>query len=491
MSAMLLADECGVFGSIAEDQCLVPEQSCLRMSELVAALSVALDITEGQPEGHAARSCLIGMRLADVIGLDAEDRSALFYALLLKDLGCSSNSAKVCWLFGDDDRRVKHDLKTVNWTRLTDRAKFMVQHAAPGGTTLQRLLHAAALAREGNAGARRLIETRCERGAEIARQLQLPEATATAIHSLDELWNGRGHPDGLRGEEIPLLGRICNLAQTVEVFVAAEGRAAAYQMARERRGRWFDPVLVDALKAFEHDESFWADYAASDPWKRLAKWEPDELLLFADADTIDNVAEAFASVVDAKSPWTHKHSVGVADIAVGVAGGLGFSPAMLRDIRRAGLLHDIGKLGVSNLILDKPGKPTDDEFAQIRRHPDFSLRILEQVPTFERLADVAAAHHERLDGRGYHRRLPGAELPVQARILAVSDVYEALTAKRPYRDGFPREKALEIMARDVGTAFCPESFTALKHWLDRTEFTPRVEAQLQAIERLHGSLSGR
>src|SRR5207248_2239576 len=174
--------------------------------------------------------------------------------------------------------------------------------------------------------------------------------------------------------------------------------------------------------------------------------------------------EAFARVVDAKSPWTYQHSTRVAEIADGVAGQFACSPQLRRDIRRAALLHDIGKLGVSNMILDKPGKPTDEEFVQIRKHPDYSLQILRQVDAFETLADVASAHHERLDGRGYHRRLDGTRLPWVARVLTVADICEAMSAQRPYRDAMPWGKIQQIMSADAGQGVDPECFAALARW---------------------------
>lgn len=458
--------------------------SDIRMSEIIAALSAALDITEGQPPGHAARSCLIGMRIGRQIGMEQEDLSDLFYALLLKDLGCSSNAAKMCYLFGADDRTVKHDLKTVNWQKAWQCLRFSWKRVAQGGSTIQKVLRMAAMAKEGEKGARKLVETRCERGADIVRMLQLPDATAQAVRNLDEHWNGRGHPDGLKGEEIPLMARIACLAQTVEVFFAADGKQAAIEVAQTRRGKWFDPQLVDALQATETDEKFWETLAADDLQHEVSKCEPPDRQLMADDAAIDRVACAFARVVDAKSPWTHKHSEGVAEIASGVARELGFSATMQHDIWRAGLLHDVGKLGVSNLILDKPGRPTDEEFAQIRKHPDYSHQILKQVRNFACLAEVAASHHERLDGNGYFRGFDADDLPYEARILAVADVWEALSARRPYRDEMPREKVIEIMQRDLGKAFCPDSFNALMSWQEKTNITPRVEAQLAEIERL-------
>jgi HD-GYP domain-containing protein (c-di-GMP phosphodiesterase class II) len=460
----------------------------LRLSELLSAFSVSLDITEGQPLGHAMRSCLIGMRLAQHLQLSSDDQTALFYALLLKDLGCSSNAAKMCWLFGADDRVVKRDLKTVNWQRVRDTFAFARSHVAPGASTTQRMLKFIAFMREGQKGAQKLVETRCERGAEIARMLDLPEATAQAIRSLDEHWNGLGHPDRLRGAEIPLLARIACLAQTVEVFVSTEGLARALQIAYERSGTWFDPELVDALTAISADTRFWNELSHDDLQSALLQVEPADQILLANDAKIDQVCKAFAFVVDAKSPWTHKHSEGVANIAVGIAHHLGTDAATQQDIYRAGLLHDLGKLGVSNLILDKPGRPTDEEFTAIRKHPDFSEQILGRVESFRGLADVAASHHERLDGQGYHRRLSGDQIPWQGNLLAVADIYEALTAKRPYRAEMPRDAALAIMQKEVGTAIRADYFEALISWLDESNPVSRADAQLEEIDRLVASI---
>ncbi|HEX7243045.1 MAG TPA: HD domain-containing phosphohydrolase, partial [Longimicrobiaceae bacterium] len=189
---------------------------------------------------------------------------------------------------------------------------------------------------------------------------------------------------------------------------------------------------------------------------------------------LDRVAEAFARVIDAKSPYTFRHSEGVAAIALGMAGELGIAGGALRDLRRAALLHDVGKLGVSNRILDKPARLTDQEMAQVRLHPAYTQRILERVECFRGIAGVAASHHERMDGRGYHRGLPAGELPLAARLLAVADVYEAISAERPYSAALPREEVLAIMSRDVGAGTCPVCFDALRAWLPDAE--PVLEA---------------
>ncbi|HVX15823.1 MAG TPA: HD domain-containing phosphohydrolase [Pirellulales bacterium] len=464
------------------------EPGAIRLSELISALSVALDITQGQPEGHCMRSALIGMRLAEELRLPTADRSALFYALLLKDLGCSSNAAKVSYLFGADDHLVKRSARMIDWTKASQSVRHGWKHCSPGGSVIDKLLKMAAMARSGVAGAQKIAEVRCERGAGIARMLRLPEATATAIFDLDEHWNGRGHPFALKGEEISLLGRICCLAQTVEVFFTTYGLESAIDVALQRRGEWFDPQLVDALVTFKNDSAFWQQLLSDNLADQLSRWEPEDAVLLADEACLDRVAEAFAKVVDAKSPWTFQHSTHVAEISVGLAKEFNCTPELERDIRRAALLHDIGKLGVSNLILDKPGKPTEEELAQIRKHPDYTREILRQVDAFQELADVASAHHERLDGRGYHRGLDRTNLSWVSRVLAVADICEAMSAKRPYRDEMPWEKIESIMAKEAGSGIDPDCFAALKRYVDRNAFESRVEEQLREVDRLLAEL---
>jgi putative nucleotidyltransferase with HDIG domain len=460
----------------------------IRFSEIISALSVALDITQGHPQGHCMRTGIIGMRLAEKLQLSTADCSALFYALLLKDLGCSSNAAKVAYLFGADDHLVKRSARMIDWTKAGQCLTHCWQNCAPAGSTLDKLLRMAAIARLGAEGGRKIAEIRCERGADIARMLQLPEATARAIFELDEHWNGRGNPYGLKGEEISLLGRICCLAQTIEVFFSAYGLEAACDVARQRRGEWFDPQLVDALLGVRAEAAFWSRLVDGDPLAELRVWEPQDAVLLADEECLDRVAEAFAKVVDAKSPWTYQHSTRVAEIAVGVARQFECSQDQQRDLRRVALLHDIGKLGVSNLILDKPGKPTAEEFIQIRKHPEYSQQILQQVDAFRALADVAGGHHERLDGCGYHQGLYGGEIPWMTRVLTVADVCEAMSAKRPYRDAMSWEQIHKFLAQDSGRGIDPDCFHALECWHERNELPSRVEAQLHEVDRLVAEL---
>ncbi len=444
----------------------------LKLSEVISAMSYALDITEGQPEGHAARTCMLGMRIARELGFTEQQSSALFYGLLLKDLGCSSNASKMCYLFGSDDRAAKRDVKTVDWSHVSRSIGYIARHAAPHGSIFRRAAKLVQVAIVGQKQSKELIQIRCERGENIARQLQLPEATARAIRALDEHWDGLGHPDGLSGEEIPFLARILSLAQTAEVFIREQGLEAAIEMARERSGTWFDPRLVQVFLAMQNDTAFWQELRGNDPRQAVIGFEPQDQVIAADDGSLDRIAQAFAQVIDAKSPWTCKHSEGVAEISVGIAEVLGFSWQDRRYLRRAALLHDVGKLGISNLILDKPGKLTPEEITEMRRHTQYTYDILNRVAGFRNLSDLAASHHERLDGKGYHRGISGEQLSVPTRILAVADMYEALAAKRPYRKDLTGEEVMDILTRNVGAGLCPNVFAALKTWLVKSKFQP-------------------
>jgi putative nucleotidyltransferase with HDIG domain len=429
----------------------------LRLSEVLSGLSHALDITEGQPRGHAERSCLIGMRLGEAVGLDDAERSSVFYALLLKDAGCSSNAAKVSSLFGADDAMVKSSRRLTDTSSSSQAVLHILSTAAPGGSPLAKVRHIGAVLRFGRDGARALVELRCERGAAVVRAIGLDEVAARAILDVDEHWDGGGYPAGISGEEISVAGRVLCLAQTAEVFWQQGGATAACEIARQRRGTWFDPVLVDALVALEHDADFWRSLETP----AVGALEPLDRVLVADEQRLDQVAQAFATVVDAKSPYTARHSAGVAEIAAALASLLELDPDACATVRRAALLHDVGKLGVSNRILDKADRLTEREWAVMRFHPRWSMEILTRVRAFHELARIAAAHHERLDGSGYFAGLTGKQLDAPSRILAVADVAEALSADRPYRPALGPDEVLDIMRGDAGRTLDPDAFAAL------------------------------
>ncbi|MEX2529929.1 MAG: HD domain-containing phosphohydrolase [Gemmatimonadota bacterium] len=432
------------------------ESDRVPLSELLGALSHAMDLTEGQPRGHSVRTCLIGMRIGEALGLGAATRSNLYYSLLMKDAGCSANARATTEFFGSDDHEVKRALKVTNWTDPVQTRLFALKNAARGQGALAWFRQVVRMARAEEGTGNELIRIRCERGAEICDSLGFPNATVEAVRCLDEQWDGRGAARGLEGGEIPLLARIASLAQTLEVFAAREGWQRALAVAKTRRGSWFDPEVVDTLDAWAADPEWWSRLYGEDALAQLSAEEPEDRIVRVDAEGVDRVVEAFASIVDHKTTFTARHSTRVAAIARALAQRVGIEGEAVRDLYRAGLLHDIGKLGISNRILDKPGRLTESERGRIERHPVLTLTIIGQIAIFAGIARTAAVHHERLDGKGYPWGYSAEQLGLEDRILAVADIYEAITAHRPYREGMATERALGILKELSGEALDPE-----------------------------------
>jgi HD-GYP domain-containing protein (c-di-GMP phosphodiesterase class II) len=436
----------------------------IRLSELLGALSHALDMVEGQPAGHCVRSCWIGIHIGREIGLSDEQLWELYYTLLLKDLGCSSNAARICRLFLTDDLAFKHGAKTIDGS-LPQALRFVLAHTGLKAGLSERFRALVNVFMQSGQIGRELVETRCHRGADIARQMRFSEAVALGIQNLDEHWNGGGMPLGLRGEAIPVYARIALLAQVVDVFQIANGSNAARRAVRHRAGSWFDPQLTAAFERVAAHPGFWETLRSDRLQEATFALEPAQKSTFVDEDYLDDIAAAFAQVVDSKSPYTSGHSERVTLFTDLIAEQLGLSDERRRWLKRAASLHDIGKLGVSNSILDKPGKLDPDEWAAMKMHAAYSETILTRIAAFGDLAAIAGAHHERLDGKGYPRGLKGEEIVLETRIITTADIFDALTAERPYRAAMPVTKALATMSDMVGTAIDARCFDTLRRAL--------------------------
>lgn len=456
--------------------------STVRVSQIVSALSYALDMTEGRPMGHSVRSCILGMRLAGHVGVPAVDRCDLFYALLLKDAGCSGNASRLFHILAADEIKAKRDVKLTDWTRVGwESLQYALTHVAKGAPFLERVRTLVLVAARRQTESHELVKIRCERGASIARRIGFPEPVAQAIHSLDEHWDGGGYPDGLRGIEIPLFSRIMNLAQTLDVFRTHRNPEAAIEVVQSRAKRWFDPGLVKAAASLAKAGRLWNESDEVGAIDHALALEPEDRRLVADDQTVENICQAFAEIIDAKSPFTYRHSNGVADAAVAIARHFSLSEEDTTFMRRAALLHDIGKLSVPNTILEKPGALDAGEWEVVKRHPYYSHEILRRIPGFEDLSEVAAAHHEKLDGSGYFRHLRASQISREARILVVADIFDALSAKRPYREAMPLEKVFGIMRKDAPRALDGDCVEALMAAESNPEATA---ASLQKLSRI-------
>ena len=426
------------------------------LAEILSALSFALDITEGARPGHSVRACLLGMRLGKQISLPGQALADLYYALLLKDIGCSSNSARMADAFAADDQVVKQHFKFIDRGKLgkpnREALTFVWDNIAPTAPVWSRIRHMYRMIRRPGNLTAEVIEARCERGAVILHKLGMEVETCAAVYSLDEHWNGHGLPDHLVGLNIPLLGRICAVAQHLDLFCSEFGPAKAMDILAERSATWYDPDLVRAAQSLHQQGLLWGQCLPdSDPvalQPAVLALDPGSSTALAARD-IDLICSGFADVVDAKSPFTYRHAVGTTEAAVLISNAMGLAPDRVDVVRRAALLHDIGMLGVPNTILDKQGPLTTGEWAAIHRHPLLSQQILSRVRAFSEIAVLAAQHHEKLNGTGYPFRLADQQLSLESRILAVADIFSALMESRPYRQDLTLAEVEQQLALKV------------------------------------------
>jgi HD-GYP domain-containing protein (c-di-GMP phosphodiesterase class II) len=444
-------------------------------AEIISALSFALDLTEGAVPGHAVRCCLLGMRLGSELGFSKIALADLYHASLLKDVGCSSNAARMCQIIGGgDDRAVKSGVKLEDWTRphqpSLSALRLLWDNVAPNSGPMRKMSRILRIALSQHSNNREMVGLRCDRGASIVRKIGLNEETAQAVRALDEHWDGSGYPDRAKRNAISPLARVIAVAQHLDVFALEFGPATAMQFLRERSGRWFDPEVVKAAESLNGKARLWMNClqtpgrtsTLSEPSARSAVLElaPNQTARPSHSH-IDTICEAFAEVVDAKSHFTFSHSIGVTDVATTIGAAMGLNQERRQLLHRAALLHDLGKLRVPNSILDKPGALDPEEWAIMREHPALTTAILGRVQQFRDLACIAGSHHEKLDGSGYPNGLRGEALPLETRILTVADMYGAITEDRPYRKGFSPEQAVDILKREAPGKLDPDCLEAL------------------------------
>ena len=459
------------------------------LGEILSALSFALDITEGARPGHSVRACLLGMRLGKQIGLSDPSLADLYYALLLKDIGCSSNSARMAAAFTADDQVVKQHFKFIDRERLgkpnREALAFVWNNVAPTAGAWSRVRQIYRMIRAPGDLTAEMIEARCERGAAILHKLGMGIETCAAVYSLDEQWNGKGLPDHLVAEEIPLLGRICPIAQHLDLFCTEFGPANAIETLSARSGSWYDPELVRAAESLHRQGALWAEcLPGNDPEAAQAavlSLDPGSSTALA-AREIDLVCSGFADVIDAKSPFTYRHSVGTTEAAVLVSNAMGLAPDRVDLVRRAALLHDIGMLSVSNAILDKPRSLTSEEWTTVQHHPVLSQEILSRVRAFREIAVLAGQHHERLDGSGYPHRLTHEQLSVESRILTMADVFNALMEGRPYRKDLTLAEIQRQLALDLPHRLDHQVFDALMSVLDQLAALPLEDIPAMSVD---------
>ena len=416
----------------------------VRLAELVASLSLGIDLGFGQPMEHVLRQCLIALRISELLGLDESERANVYYAALLVNVGCHSDAHEQARWFGDDIalRSTKYDHEPFSVRDLG----AMVRLIGSGSTPLHRFRTGLEFAISGRREASAMMARHAALAKELGAQLGLPRAVLDALAGSYERWDGRGWPGKLTGDAIPIASRVVQLAEYVEVAHRVGGIEAAVALAVRRRGTQFDPLVVDAL-AFDAEKVF-AHIDAVGSWDTVINEEPS-LTISLSPRECDAALLAISRFVDLKSPFTTGHSSAVADLASAAAEHAGMSDDDVRLMHRAGLVHDFGRLGVSNSIWDKKGSLGAGEWERVRMHPYFTERMLQQSATLEPLARIAVQHRERLDGSGYPRGLTGNAISSHARLLGAADAYQAMREPRPHRPPRTAAEAAAELRADV------------------------------------------
>jgi len=416
----------------------------VRLAELVAALSLGVDLGFGQPMEHVLRECMIALRLAERLGLDDAERSTVYFAALLVNVGCHADAHEQAKWFGDDIAlragKYEHDLPSL---RASAAAMLLI---GSGNPPLHRFRVGLEFAIAGRRDLDGMIARHSLFARALAARLGLSEAVQDAVASAYEHWNGRGWPDGLAGEQIPIAARLTQFAEFIEVAHRLGGTAAATALAARRSGSQFDPALATAL--CDDAEAILGDLDSAHTWTAVIDAEPALRMTVSEA-AFDDVLVAIADFVDLKSPYTLGHARAVADLAASAAVRLAWSADELSLLRRAALVHDLGRLGVSNAIWDKPGPLGAGEWERVRLHPYLTERMLHQSEALAPLGAIAVQHRERLDGSGYPRGLAGTAISRPARVLAAVDAYQSMREPRPHRPALTDEQAAAELREDV------------------------------------------
>ena len=416
----------------------------IRAAELVGALSLATDLGTGQPLEHALRTAVLAVRLGELAGASREELADTYYVALLHASGCTSNGHEATLLFGEDiEHRAAFFL--IDPADPAQILAFYRAHVGPGRPpeVRERMIEAAL---SDPSRARDSFAAMCEVAQRFARWLELGPGIEAALEYVFSRWDGKGLPRDVGGEELPLPARLLHVARDFSLFLTAAGLDDARAVLERRAGAAYDPRLAElgarrfgAVCAELDETRMWEHALDSEPFPQVR----------LDGDGVDAGFAAFAALTGLKSPWLREHSTGVADLAEAAAWRLGLPAETVAFLRRGALAADLGRVGVSNAIWEKPGPLGFGEWERVRLHPHFSERAFAQSQALAPIGFLAGSHHERLDGSGYHRGLRGSALDKAGRILAAADCYTAMRQARPYRPALEPAAAEAELKREV------------------------------------------
>jgi HD-GYP domain-containing protein (c-di-GMP phosphodiesterase class II) len=417
----------------------------VRLAELVAALSLGVDLGFGQPMEHVLRQCLIALRLAEQLKLADEERVVVYYTSLLISVGCHSDAHEQAKWFGDDfalkATKYHYEMKDPRGA-----VEMVGMLGGKGNPPLHRFRVGLEFAVSGRKDISAMITHHAAMARGLAEKLGLSDEVQIAVGSSYEQWDGKGWPGQLKGGAVPLGARIAGIAEYMEVAHRVGGIAAATKMAKKRAGKQFDPDIAGQVCGDPH--AIFDGLDTTQTWDAVIAAEPALGVRLTDAQ-FEAALRAVANFIDLKSPYFLGHGQAVADLVHEAGRALGLNDAELTLLRRAGLVHGFGRLGVSNSILDKKGPLGAGEWERIRLQPYLTERMLKQSPTLQTLGALAVQHRERLDGSGYPAGVAGQSLSTSARVLAAADAYQSMTEPRAHRGALSAEQAAMTLRDEV------------------------------------------
>jgi HD-GYP domain-containing protein (c-di-GMP phosphodiesterase class II)/DNA-binding CsgD family transcriptional regulator len=413
----------------------------LRLVELLGAISLATDLGTGQPPFHGVRVSVLATVTARELGLEPALVGDVQRVALLRFLGCTADAWETARMTGGDDLTFLSGMAPAAMGAKPEMGRRLVRTVGASQQPVRKArLVAGALADPG--GAKRSLSAHCEVAALLAGRLGTSVSVQDALAHGYERWNGAGFPGGLSGEAIPLPVRVAVVARDADLWWR-HGPDLMAEMLTARRGRAYDPRVVDACLL-----------TAPVLLDRLDQSDAWQAMLDADADDdhiggtrLDDALGAVADFADLKSPWTRGHSPRVAHTAAAAARELGLGPAEVTRIRRAALVHDLGRVGVPNGIWDRPGPLGVADWGRVRLHPYLTESTLACCPALADLGRLGGSHHERLDGSGYHRAR--REMDLAERILAAADTVVAMGEDRPHRPAITGAQITDIVEREI------------------------------------------
>jgi HD-GYP domain-containing protein (c-di-GMP phosphodiesterase class II) len=429
-------------GAVA--QALSAGERPIRAAEVVGALSLATDLGTGQPLEHALRTAVLAVRLGELAGASAQELADTYYVALLHASGCTSNGHEATQLFGDD---IAHRAAffLIDTTNPAEVLAFYRAHVGAGRSPEVRATMIEQAIEHAGPRARDSFATMCEVAQRFAGWLDLGSSIQAALEYVFARWDGQGFPNA-RGDAIPVPMRLLHVARDISLFLSASGPDEARTVIERRTGAAYEPRLADM--ATRNFDELLADLDEARMWEQALAIEPFPKIWIA-GERVDAAFRAIAALTGLKSPWLREHSTGVAELAEAAAWRMGLPEASVTHVRRAALAHDLGRIGVSNAIWEKPAPLGFGEWERVRLHPHFTERAFAQSPALAPIGLLAGSHHERLDGSGYHRGTRGPALDEAARILAAADSYGAMREARPYRPAFDAPAAEAELLREV------------------------------------------